>query len=469
MTALNEKKSFTEGSLFFKMIFFALPILATSVLQILYNSADNIVVGQFSGDPEALAAVGCTGALTNLFINLLIGVSSGAGVIVAQHYGAGRHRDVSRVTHTAMLTSIIGGVLFMLIALAVHRPALSLLVTEASLLDKAAAYVLVISFGIPATSVYNFGASILRSTGDSKTPLYILSLSGLLNVALNLLFVILFHLSIVGVALATIISQYASAAAVVIVMMRAKGECFSLDIKKLTIERGILLRMLALGIPAGLQSAAYNVANMVVVGGVNTFPRPVISANAVASSIDGLVYVCMNCFMQAGMTFTGQNWGAGKTKRVKKSLFYSLIQVSVVGLSVSTLCYILREPIVKLFIDGSDPLYGEVVAAAVRWVGFIIFLYVLCGISEVLSGFLRGLGYSALPMIVSLVGICLTRIIWVTLVFPNLPHELESLIVCFPISWALTSLLMLLLVVPAYRRVSRLGETVSHEAQVLSE
>ena len=453
------RSRFTEGGMFVKILMFALPIMATSVLQILYNSADNIVVGQFSGDPEALAAVGCTGAFTNLVINLLIGVASGAGVIVAQHYGAERYRDVERTVHTAMMTSIIGGIIFMGIGLALHRQVLSLIVAEERLFEKAATYVLVICFGIPATSVYNFGASILRSTGDSKTPLVILTASGLINVLLNLLFVIVFHLSIVGVALATIISQYASATAIVAVLIRARGECYQLIPRKLRIERGILVRMLALGIPAGLQSAAYNVANMVVVGGVNTFDRPVISANAVAGTVDGLVYVCMNCFMQAVMTFAGQNWGAGKVDRVKKSLFYSLIQVSLVGLAVSALTFVFCEPIVKLFVQSDDPLYTEVIDAATRWIRFLIFFYVLCGISEVLSGFLRGLGYSTLPMIMSLCGICLTRIIWVGVIFGYLPHEIEYLIACFPISWAIATVLMLILVIHAYRRISHLTPT----------
>ena len=293
MTATT-KKSFTEGGLFFKILLFALPIMATSVLQILYNSADNIVVGQFSGDPEALASVGCTSALTHFIVNLLIGVASGAGVIIAQHYGAKRYSDVERTTHTAMLTSVIGGIIFMLIGLAIHRPVLSMLVTNESIFEKAATYMLVICFGIPATSIYNFGASILRSTGDSRTPLIILASSGIINVILNLIFVIGFHLSIVGVALATIISQYVSAAAVCVVMMRAEGECFKLDPKRLRIESGILVRMLYLGIPAGLQGAAYNVANMVIVGGVNTFDRPVISANAVAGSVTSPTVVILS-------------------------------------------------------------------------------------------------------------------------------------------------------------------------------
>lgn len=438
--ATKIKQNFTEGGLFFKILFFALPIMATSVLQLLYNAADNIVVGQFSGDPEALAAVGCTGAISNIMINLVIGVSSGAGVIIAQLYGAKRHESVSRAAHTAMLTSIIAGLLFMVIGLLIHRPLLSLMVEEESILNKAASYLFVISLGIPASSIYNFGSAIVRSIGDSKTPLIILIVSGLINVLLNLLFVIVFRMAVVGVALATIVSQYVSAAVISIVLLRARGESYGIEPKKLAIDPGLLVRMLVIGIPAGLQSSAYSISNMFITAGINSFDRPIISANAIAGNIDNILYMAMVAFMQAAMTSTGQNFGKGDRKRVVKSLFYSSALSVIVGFIVATVIFVLKEPIITLYVDPNDPLANEVIAAAVRWVSFFVYPYMICGLFEVLSGFLRGLGNSTAPMIIVLTCACVFRIVWVSFIFPNLPHELESLLWCYPISWTLSAL-----------------------------
>ena len=450
------KQSFTEGGLFFKILFFALPVMATSVLQILYNSADNIVVGQFSGDPEALAAIGCTGAIVNIITNLLIGTSSGAGVVSAQFLGAGRRDRVSRTVHTAMTVSVIGGIIFMLLGLLVHRPVLYLIVSEESIFEKAALYVFITCFGIPGTAIYNFGAAILRSVGDSKTPLTILMISGLLNVALNFLFVIPLGMSIAGVALATILSQYASAIAVTVVLMRARGEVYHFDIKKMGIDRGILKRMLVIGIPAGLQSSAYSLSNIFIVAGINTFDRPYVSANTIAGNLDNILYVCMVAFTQSAMTSAGQNYGAGDEKRIKKTLFYTLTQAIAVGLIISTTVFLLKEPIIKLYVDVSDPLYDEVVAAAVRWVSFFIFPYIICGIFEVLAGFLRGIGNSAAPMAIVILCCCLTRIVWVSAVFPYLPHEIESLIACYPISWTLSVIAATFVLIYSMRRLRRI-------------
>ena len=449
------KQNFTEGGLFFKILLFSLPIMATNILQMLYSSADNIVVGQFSGDPEALAAIGCTGALVNIIINSLIGTSSGAGVVCAQMLGAGRRDGVSRTAHTAMTVSVIGGILFMLIGILVHRPILSLIVSEESILDKAALYVFIICFGIPAQAVMNFGVAILRSVGNSRTPFIILISSGLVNVILNLVFVIFCHMSIAGVALATIASHYASAVAVVIILMRAKGEAHQLDIRKMGIDVGIFKRMLFIGIPAALQSSAYSLSNIFIVAGINTFDRPYVSANTIAGNLDNMLYVCMVTFTQSAMTSAGQNYGAGKADRVKKTLFYTLAQAVTVGIVISTTVFLLQEPIIKLYVEASDPLFDEVVAATMRWVSFFIFPYIICGVFEVLAGFLRGVGNSTAPMIIVLLCCCLTRIIWVTAVFPNLPHEIESLIWCYPISWTLSVISAVFVLIYTMRKLRR--------------
>lgn len=434
----TQRRSFTEGGLFFKILLFALPIMATSILQMLYASADNIVVGRFSGDEVALAAVGCTSAYTNLIINLLIGVSSGAAVVCAQHFGAGRREALSRAVHTAMTVSVIGGILFTAIGLLTHRPVMDLMINDEVIFEKACLYVLIICLGVPATSIYNFGAAILRSVGDSKTPLIILSSSGLLNVALNLVFVLGCGMSVEGVATATIISQYASAVAVVAVLMIRRGECYHFDPRKMTIDGASFTRMLAIGIPAGLQSSAYSISNIFIIKGVNTFDRPYISANTIASNVDNILYVSMVAFTQAAMTAVGQNYGAGKRDRINKTLFYTLVQAIGTGLIVSTVIFLFKENIVALYVDTNDVLYDEVVAATVRWISFFIYPYIICGVFEVLSGFLRGLGNSTGTMVTVLTCCCLTRILWVSFVFPYLPHEIESLIWCYPISWTLS-------------------------------
>lgn len=433
MTARTDR-SFTEGGMFVKMLLFALPIMTTSVLQILYNVIGSLIVGQFSGDPNALAAIGCTGPITGLILNLLVGLSSGAGVIIAQRYGAGDESAVRRTVHTAMTTAVIGGVLMMLVGIGVANPIVSLIVQE-ELRSRAVLYVTIIFFGVPATSIFNFGASILRSVGESRTPLIILLSSGLLNVGLNLLFVIVFKMTVNGAALATVFSQYASAVAVVAVLA-TKKTCFALSFKELKIEKSILLRILMLGIPAGLQSAAYNVANMSITGAVNTFPRVYVSAAAICmSTLDSVIYASMNCFMHVAMTFAGQNYGANKKDRVNKSLIYAIIQIILAAGSVCAVIYIFRDPIAALFVDPNDSERLEVLSLSSRWLAFTVPFYIVLGVSEVCAGFLRGLGYSVSPTVMNLIGVFAVRLIWTQLVFPNMAKDIFNLIACYPVSW----------------------------------
>jgi putative MATE family efflux protein len=347
---------------------------------------------------------------------------------------------------------------------------MDMMITDDAIFEKACLYVLIICFGVPASSVYNFGAAILRSVGDSKTPLIILSSSGLLNVALNLVFVMGCGMSVSGVATATIISQYASAIAVVTVLMARKRECYHFDPRKMTIDRASLLRMLSIGIPAGLQSSAYSISNLFIIKGVNTFDRPYISANTIAGNVDNILYVSMVAFTQAAMTAVGQNYGAGKKERINKTLIYTLAQAIGVGLVVSTTIFILKENLVALYVDSNDALYDEVVAATVRWISFFIFPYMICGVFEVLSGFLRGLGNSTSTMIIVLTCCCLTRILWVSFVFPYLPHEIESLIWCYPISWSLSVIAALGVLIYEMRRLGKTLRSVgAEEAQKITK
>ena len=312
----TKKRNFTEGPIFFKILTFALPIMITGVLQILYNMADNIVVGQFSGDPYALGAVGSTSSLNNLVITLIMGTAAGTGVVVAQCIGARRDRDVSRAVHTALIFSLFAGVALGAIGFIISRPVLTLIGTQESLLDSAVLYMRIISLGIPATAIYNFGSSILRSAGDSKTPLIILTSTGILNVLLNLFFVIVCGMSVDGVALATITAQYVSAFIVILILAKRKGEAYQFSFKKLCFDMILFKRIIRIGIPSGVQSSFFSIANIVLTNGINSFGMPeMITAYTICNNIDAITYVACNSFMQASLTFTGQTYGAMKYAR----------------------------------------------------------------------------------------------------------------------------------------------------------
>lgn len=304
MISSRKNLAITEGPIFGKMIRFALPIMLSGMLQTLYSMADNVVVGKFSGDPNALGAVGSTSSLNTLVLNFLIGVSLGASIAVSQAYGAKNERLVERTVHTALSFSLIGGIAFMAIGLALSRPALVLMGTRPILLDGAILYYRIICLGIPGVSVYNFAADILRSVGDSKTPLIILTTTGVANVGMNFLFVCGFGMTVDGVAIATIISQYMSAVAAVYILWRRRGECYGFNPRKLCVDRYQLGRMLRLGIPAGLQSSAFSLSNVLLVSGVNTLGDHAIKANTIAGQVDAITYVASTSFGQAAMVFT---------------------------------------------------------------------------------------------------------------------------------------------------------------------
>ena len=437
----KQKSSLTEGPIFTKMALYVLPIMMTGILQLLYNMADHMVVGQFSGDTTALAAVGSTASLTNLIVNLFMGITAGAGVIVARNYGAKDYDTLSRAVHTSMLFALIGGIAFSLIGIGVSAPALELMGTKPEILDKATLYMQIICLGVPATAVYNFGATILRSVGDSKTPLFILSSSGLVNIALNLFFVIVCGMSVEGVALATIISQYISATVVVIILNKRKDTVYSLNFKKLKIDKKLLALILRYGIPAGIQSSLFSISNVMITSAVNSFDTATVSGKTIAANIDGILYTALNSYLHAAMTFTAQNYGAGKPERIKKSLGSALLQVLIVGLSLSSLLLVFGREFASLFIDAHDPNKEAVMSAVMGMLRVTVPLYFMCGVMETLSGTLRGLGYSLTPMITSVGGICVLRIIWIFTAFTlEKFHTISGLYLCYPITWSVTSL-----------------------------
>lgn len=453
----QKKYSLTEGPMFFKITAFALPIMLTGILQILYGMADNIVVGQFSGDLNALGAVGSTSSLNNLTLHLLLGLSAGSAVVVAQSFGAKQERVVSRAVHTAMIVSLIGGLLFMGIGLTISRPVLTLMGTKAELIEKAVLYYRIICIGLPASSVYNFGAAILRSIGDSRTPLIILSSSGLVNVALNLVFVIGFGMSVDGVGIATIISQYISAVCVVIVLFRRKTQCYSLALKKFCFDFGLFKRILRFGIPAGLQSSMFGISNVLLTSAINTFPATAVKANTIGINIDSLTYTVCNAFSTTAMTFSGQNFGAKKFDRVKRVFIYTILQAVAFGIAVGLLELAFLEPFSSMYIDSSDPLKAEIIAYVKEMSGLLLCTYFICGIMEALSSSLKGLGYSLAPMLISVFCICGIRIFWVFVVFP-LPafNTLRGLYLSYPISWSTTVVLLAILSIFARRKMKRI-------------
>lgn len=468
MVSKVQKRSFTEGPLFFRMILFALPIIATGLLQTMYTMADNIVVGRFSGDETALGSVGSTTALTSLSINLLIGISAGASVVISQAYGAKQDKIVSRAVRTSLTFALAGGIVFMLLGLILSEPVLKLMKTETAYLDGAVLYYRLICIGIPATAIYNFGAAILRSVGDSKTPLIVLSTTGLVNVGCNFFFVIACDMSVAGVAIATIIAQYLSAIAVVLVLIKNKAKCYGFSFKTLCFDWKLLGRILRYGVPSGLQSSLFSISNMLLVSSINKlavlkdaageliYSNTIVTANTISSNVDALTFVTCNSFHHAAMTFVGQNYGAKKPDRIKRVIPYALIQVIVFGIAMSMTELVFSDFLISLFVDPRlDPeVIKQISRQAKEIMSLLLSFYFLCGVMDVFSGVAKGLGYSFTPMIMSLAGICGLRAFWVFVVFPNFMSPL-GLLTCYPVSWSTTIVLLASLVIYAVRKKLR--------------
>ena len=436
---IKAKRNLTEGPIFFRLILFTLPIILSGLLQVMYNMADNIVVGQFSGDDLALAAVGCTTSLTTFSTNMLLGLSTGAGVVIAQSFGAGEKSRIERSIHTSITFSVIIGFVFGIIAFAFSKPALELMQTKPELMDRAVLYFRIICCGIPASTVFNFGASALRSTGNSKTPLFILGICGLVNVILNVFFVVVCGMAIAGVALATIISQYASAVAVIAVLKNNKDDTCRFDFKKIKIDRGILSRIIKFGLPAGIQSSIFSVSNIIITAACNTLPTVAVSAKTIAFNIDGLVYTAMDGYLHATMTFVGQNYGARRFDRIKKAFGYAVIQVGVLGFLLGQLITAFADPLSWLYIDPLNPDGAAIVAESVNLIRFVLLFYFMCGIMNTISGACRGLGNSFAPMIIGITIAVAVRFVWVYIFFP-MPqfNSLVGLFYCWPITWILS-------------------------------
>lgn len=439
MLALGRKKTKYEmdmcsGSIMKKMLLFAVPLMFSSILQLLFNAADIVVVGRFAGD-NSLAAVGSTSSLINLLVNLFVGLSVGANVLVAHYYGAKEFDDLKKAVHTVITISIISGLIMTVIGVVGARQFLIWMDTPGKVLDLATKYLRIYFAGMVANMVYNFGAAILRAVGDTKRPLYYLMFSGVVNVILNLIFVIRFDMDVAGVALATVISQCISAILVIRCLIKETGG-IHLDLKALMIDRGNFFKILQVGLPAGFQGMLFSLSNVVIQSAVNGFGETVVAGNSAAANIEGFVYVAMNAFHQAAISFTSQNVGAGRYDRINKILYTAQAYVFLVGLGLSMIVLLLGEPLVGLYTNSP-----AVVDAGMVRLKYIVTLYFLCGMMDTMVGSLRGLGYAIMPMIVSLVGACGLRLIWIATVF-KMPefHTIEMIYITYPVSWFLTLL-----------------------------
>ena len=453
MSRESYKLDMCNGPVLPKVIAFSLPLMLSGCLQLLFNAADVIVVGRFAGK-ESLAAVGSTSSLTNLLINLFIGLSIGTNVVVGHTLGSGDEKGTRDNVHTAVSISILSGLALILIGILFTRPLLVLMGAPDDVLDKAAVYLKIIFIGMPATMVYNFGSAILRATGDTKRPLYFLSAAGIVNVVLNLFFVIHLHMDVAGVALATILAQCISAVLILACLCRTDGPCH-LDIRKLYIHPGRLRRMMAIGLPAGIQGSLFSFSNVLIQSSINSFGSAVIAGNSAGASIEQFVYISMNAVHQATVSFTSQNNGAGKPERINQILFSCLGLTTVIGLIMGIGVNLFSIPLLTIY--SPDP---AVIAAGQTRLLWISLPYFLCGVMEVVMGIMRGLGYAITPMVVSLSGACLFRVLWLTPIFAWFPTQ-HILLLSYPVSWILTTLIHLLTYLYARRHhpLFRLAKT----------
>ena len=422
----------TEGPLLSKIIRFSVPLMLTGMLQLLYNAADVIVVGRFASS-TALAAVSSTGALINLIVNVFMGLSLGASVLVGQAFGAGKYKDVSNTVHTTITMALVCGVMVTVLGLVAGKPLLRLMDTPEEVLELSGLYITIYFSGSIFNLVFNFGAAILRAVGDTRRPMYYLTFSGLVNVVLNLIFVIGLHMSVAGVALATIISQFVSAVLVVICLMRTHG-AIHLEPRKLRLHKDKALGLIKIGLPAGLQGAIFSFSNTLIQSSVNSFGANAMAGNGAAANIEGFVYTAMNAFYTASLTFCSQNLGARKPERLGRIMLLCQGCVAAFGFGLGMLFYAFRVPLLSLY--STD---WQVIEMGMIRNSVMLTTYFLCGMMDVFVGGLRGMGNSFVPMILSLLGACAFRVLWIYTVFAA-HHSLLVLYISYPISWTLTGI-----------------------------
>lgn len=457
---MNKKSaSLTEGPLFTNIIKFTVPIILTSILQLLFNAADLVVMGKFCGS-IAVGAVGAPTPIINLIINLFIGMSIGAGVTVAHAYGRNDEKALHRTVHTAIPVAALFGLIITVVGITTAEPLLRLIDLPEDILPMSALYMKIYFAGMVFNMIYNFSASILRAVGDSKSPLIFLTIAGVVNVILNLFFVIVLRMEVAGVALATAISQAVSAVLVLIALMRRTDGC-RLVLGKIKFYRHEFTKIVRIGFPAGIQGTLFSISTTIIQSSINSFGSAAISGSSAAANLEAFVYMCLYAFNQTAVTFIGQNMGAGNYKRVLKSLWMCLGCVTVVGLVGGIIAYAFAPQLLSIYISDSP----EAIAHGVIRMMFICIPYFLCGVMDVTTGALRGMGASVAPMLISIVGICAFRVFWVYTIFKATPTP-ECLYVSFPISWAVTFLAQFITFFIVYKKQKKMlsPETILQNA-----
>lgn len=429
----------TSGPLLSKIIQFSFSLILTNVLQLLYNAADLVIVGQFSHGSNAVGAIGATGALTNLLVNLFIGLSVGVSVLVARGYGLNDRAKVEKVVHTALSVAFISGIIIMTVGLLCSRVFLIWMGTPDVILDQAVLYLAIYFIGAPFNMVYNFGASILRATGDTKRPFYFLAIAGLANVVFNFIFVYFFNMDVAGVAIGTVVAQMISAVLVVLCLRRQPGLC-RFSFRKLGVHWKSFFEMIKIGFPASIQSCVFSISNVLIQSSINSFDvilggtaTPYANGSSSAASIEAFVLMSMSALYQASLNFTGQNYAAGQYKRVRKVLGLCIASVIVVGIVLGAICVIFGKSLLAIYIPGDM----EAIGYGYRRLVLLCSLYFFCGIMDVTVGQLRGLGRSFVPMCVSIAGICGLRVVWIYTIFA-VHRSWEMLLFSYPVTWVIT-------------------------------
>ncbi len=448
----------TSGPLAGKILLFTVPLILSSMLQLLFNAADIIVVGQFAS-PNSVAAVGSTSSVINLIVALFMGLGVGVNVVVAHYYALRQEKDLSETVHTAAFIGIAGGGLLLAVGVLLARGILQAMGSPADVIDLSALYMRIYFLGMPANLFYNMGAAILRAVGDTRRPLYYLLIAGVFNVFLNLAFVILLHMDVAGVALATIISQLLSALLVARCLIQT-SDIYRMRVNEIRLNRDKMARILRIGLPAGVQGTVFSISNVVIQSSVNSFGSAIMAGSAAAANIEGFVYVAMNSFYQACVSFTSQNAGVHKRDRIMRVLVVCIGMVSLTGILLGGFVNLLGKDLLSIYITPTtaspqaQALANAAIAAGIVRLSYISGPYFMCGVMDVLCGSLRGIGHSVAPMIISILGACVLRIVWIATIFQSM-HTLQILYMAYPVSWTVTALVQFLLFYKVFIRPTK--------------
>lgn len=441
-----------NGPLFGKILMFALPLMCSNFLQLLFNAADMVVVGRFAGS-DSLAAVGSTGSLTNLIIGVFMGLSVGANVLTARYFGAGKGKELSEVVHTSIALAFIGGLILVIIGVVLTKPILLLMGTPEDVIDKASLYMRIYFCGMPIIMTYNFGSAILRAVGDTKRPMYYLLIAGIINVVLNLIFVIIFHMDVAGVALATVISQGVSAA-LVIRNLAVTESAYQLKWKEIKVTKEKLIDIIKIGLPAGMQSVLFSISNVLIQSSINSFGSEAMAGSSAGTNIGNFVSTSLSSFHHATVSFISQNLGARKYKRIGRVLWLNLVLVFSIGFVCGNIVNLFADQLLLLYTTEPAVIdYGKI------RMSIMCTTYCIMGLQDVMTGALRGIGHSVIPTLVCIIGACGFRVFWVMTIFQKI-RTLECLYISYPISWSIIFVVLLICFIVVYRKILKSEKTI---------